>query len=733
MRYEEYLQRKSAVSLPTGISDPEKAAHLFDYQNAVASWALKRGRAAIFAGTGLGKTAMQLEWARQVNGRTGNRVLILAPLAVGPQTEREAKRFGIDARYVREPGDGKIEITNYEKLDKFDCDLYGAVVLDESSILKNFSGRMRNEVIAKFARHPFRLACSATPAPNDFMEFGNHAEFLGICSYAEMLATYFTHDGGDTSKWRLKGHGADKFFQWLASWALYFQNPEDLGFDGSAHKLPELETIYHVIETARTRDGYLFAPDVQGLSERRSVRKDTIAQRVAIAKEICEKAKGQVCIWAELNDESAAAAKEIEGAVEIKGADDPAHKEKSVLDFADKKIKRLVSKPSITGYGVNWQQCSETIFLGLSDSWEQYYQAVRRFWRFGQKKKVKVHVIIADAERPIYENIKRKEDQAKEARTKLIKHMETEMKRQIGQAVKITDQYKESTESGGEYTLLLGDCVQRIKEIETASVGYSIFSPPFASLYTYSNSDRDMGNSKSDADFLMHFRFLARELYRVLMPGRLLSFHCMLLPSLKQRDGVIGLKDFRGSLIRLFERAGFVFHSEVVIWKDPVTAMQRTKAIGLLHKQVKKDSALSRQGIPDYLVTMRKPDANPEPISHTNETFPVGLWQQYASPVWMDINPSDTLQYRSARDNNDERHICPLQLEVIRRGLKLWSNSGDIVLSPFAGIGSEGYVAIQEGRQFIGIELKESYFRAACNNLKTAASERGGELFASIG
>jgi DNA modification methylase len=285
-------------------------------------------------------------------------------------------------------------------------------------------------------------------------------------------------------------------------------------------------------------------------------------------------------------------------------------------------------------------------------------------------------------------------------------------------------------EIGDSFAMYHGDCVDVLRGLPDASVGYSIFSPPFASLYTYSASPRDMGNVANHAEFFEQHAFMVRELYRVMKPGRLVSAHCMLLPTSKARDGIIGLTDFRGQLIRQFQEMGFVFHSEVVIWKDPVTAMQRTKALGLLHKQIKKDSCMSRQGIADYLVTMRKPGDNPEPVSHTDEEFPVTLWQRYASPVWMDINPSDTLQYRSAREDEDERHVCPLQLEVIRRGLKLWSNPGDVVLSPFAGIGSEGYVALQEGRRFIGAELKASYYRQAVANLKAAAHPAQASLFA---
>ena len=281
--------------------------------------------------------------------------------------------------------------------------------------------------------------------------------------------------------------------------------------------------------------------------------------------------------------------------------------------------------------------------------------------------------------------------------------------------MKVLDQVTEN-----KYAVYNGDSCEVVKAIPDDSIHYTIFSPPFASLYTYSNSDRDMGNSKGDDEFYNHFIYLAKELYRVTMPGRLLSFHCMDLPLMKERDGVIGLKDFPSIIRQIFEDCGFIYHSKVTIWKNPVTEMQRTKALGLLHKQIRKDSAMNRQGIPDYIVTMRKPGDNPERISHTHETFPVDVWQNYASPVWMDIRQSDTLQKKSARDEKDERHICPLQLEVIQRCIELWTNPGDIVLDPFAGIGSVPYVAVTMGRRGIGVELKESYYKQAKNNLDIA-------------
>lgn len=282
-----------------------------------------------------------------------------------------------------------------------------------------------------------------------------------------------------------------------------------------------------------------------------------------------------------------------------------------------------------------------------------------------------------------------------------------------------------------KYAVYNGDSCEVVKAIPDNSIHYTIFFPPFASLYTYSNSDRDMGNSKGDDEFYNHFIYLAKELYRITMPGRLLSFHCMDLPLMKERDGVIGLKDFPSIIRQIFEDCGFIYHSKVTIWKNPVTEMQRTKALGLLHKQIRKDSAMNRQGIPDYIVTMRKPGDNPERISHTHETFPVDVWQNYASPVWMDIRQSDTLQKKSAREDKDERHICPLQLEVIQRCIELWTNPGDIVLDPFAGIGSVPYVAVTMGRRGIGIELKDSYYKQAKNNLEIAV--RGNSMDCPVG
>ena len=333
-------------------------------------------------------------------------------------------------------------------------------------------------------------------------------------------------------------------------------------------------------------------------------------------------------------------------------------------------------------------------------------------------------------------NIQRKEQDAVSMANNMVGNMKEISSSNIRAASVDKSDYATGSASGDLWEMRLGDCAEVTSKLEPCSIDFSVFSPPFSSLYTYSNSDRDMGNSADDSQFYDHMSYMVKSLYMAMKPGRLVSFHCMNLPTSKVRDGFIGIKDFRGDLIRIFQEFGFIFHSEVCIWKNPVTAMQRTKALGLLHKQIVKDSCMSRQGIPDYLVTMRKPGDNASPVAGEFDHFAgdvstfehkgrlsIDVWQRYASPVWMDINPSNTIQYRAARDGNDERHICPLQLDVIHRALQMWSNPGDLVFSPFAGVGSEGHESIMTGRRFIGVELKKSYFDQACRNLESAEYE----------
>ena len=727
--YAEFLENKRIVDPPTGLTkELDLHPSLYDFQSDITRWALRRGRAAIFADCGLGKTPMQLEWARHVPGD----VLILAPLAVAAQTVREGQKFGIEVHYARKQEDVRpgITIANYEMLQHFDAGAFKGVVLDESSILQAYDGKTRTAIIEAFRQTPFRLACTATPAPNDYMELGNHAEFLGVMSRVEMLSMFFVHDGGDTSQWRLKGHAESEFWKWLASWAICIRKPSDLGYEDGAFVLPELIMHQITVKVDEPTPGYLFPVEALTLLDRLAARRSTIAERIADCAKIVNGSDEQFIVWCNLNSESDALAKAIPGSVAVTGSDSNESKERAVIDFTAGASRVVISKPVMWGYGLNLQFCSHMAFVGLSDSFEQYYQAVRRCHRFGQTQPVNVYIITAETEGAVVANIKRKESDAMKMSEAMVDHMKDLSAQSIRGMEREKADYARDVKRGDGWVLHLADCVDVAAEIPTDSLHFSIYSPPFASLYTYSNSDRDMGNCKDDAQFMEQYRFLVRELYRATMPGRLVSFHCMNLPTTKQNHGYIGIRDFRGELIRMHEAEGWIFHSEVCIWKDPVTAMQRTKALGLLYKQLRKDSTMSRQGIPDYLVTMRKPGENPERVTKTHESFPVGLWQNYASPVWMDINPSDTLTYREAREHNDERHICALQLQVIERAVELWSNPGDTVFSPFAGIGSEGYVALKMGRRFVGAELKRSYWEQACKNLDLALKEQGG-LFAA--
>lgn len=734
--YAQFLESKRVTVAPSGFSPGTLNPSLFEFQRDIVRWSLERGRSAIFADCGLGKTPMQLAWAEEVTRKLNKPVLILAPLAVSKQTEREGKKFGIDVKVAVSDMDIKkhgVFVTNYEKLEHFDPSRFGGVVLDESSILKSFTGATRNMLIERFHDTPMKLCCTATPAPNDFMELGNHSEFLGVLTRTEMLSTFFVHDGGDTAKWRVKGHAEEELWKWICQWAVMIRKPSDLGYSDECFDLPPLTYHSHVVSSNRPLEGFLFEVEAQTLEERRSARRVSLDERVQVTADMVNQSTEPWLIWCDLNAEGDALAKAIPDAIQVAGADSDEAKESRMLGFADGQFRVLVSKPSICGYGMNFQHCPNTAFVGLSDSWEKWYQAIRRVWRFGQKKPVHCHVVTSEAEGAVVKNIQRKESDAARMAAEMVKHMSVYNTEAIHkQTIRTADVYQTRVESGNGWTMRLGDCVESSKSIPDNTIHYSLFSPPFASLYTYSASERDMGNARTHAEFYEHFEFLVREMYRALMPGRLVSFHCTNIPKMKERDGVIGIHDFRGDLIRIFQEPGFIYHSEVTIWKDPVTAMQRTKALGLLHKQLKKDSCMSRQGIPDYLVTMRKPGDNPERVTHTNESFPVSVWQSYASPVWMDINPSKTLQKESAREDNDERHICPLQLEVIERAIELWTNPGDMVWSPFAGIGSEGYVALQKGRRFQGDELKESYFKQACANLRAAEKTQEG-LFANAG
>ena len=439
MEYNEFLNNKKLILESRGfdIDKNELNPKLYEFQKDIVRWSLAKGRSCIFADCGLGKTPMQLEWANQINQRTGGKVLILAPLAVAKQTQREGRKFGIKTQICESQCDAidGINITNYEKLDRFEADKFTGIVLDESSILKSYTGKVRSSIIDNFNQTPYKLACTATPAPNDYMELGNHSEFCGVMARSEMLSMFFVHDGGETSKWRLKGHAEDVFWQWMASWSVFIDNPINLGYQMDGYDLPPLNITEIVVDGERPISEKLT------LTERRNARKESMQMRCEKASEIANNTDGQCLVWCDMNDESKMLKQLIDESVEVKGSDKPDHKSDAMLAFSDGNLKCLVTKPSIAGFGMNWQNCNTMIFTGLSDSYEKYYQALRRCWRFGQKKTVDVYIIISAKEGCVKENIERKESDFLKMQKAMIELTKEITKKELKKTCRITTPY----------------------------------------------------------------------------------------------------------------------------------------------------------------------------------------------------------------------------------------------------------------------------------------------------
>lgn len=715
--YTAFLEKKIKRVNESGfvVKDKDLNPHLFDFQKWIVTTALKKGRYAVFADCGLGKTLIQLEWAEKVVKKTGQPVIIIAPLAVSGQTVKEGEKFGIAVeKFAGQTAPG-IYITNYEQIENIDCSIFSGVVLDESSILKNFDGKTKQLLIDKFLDTQYKLACTATPSPNDVMELGNHAEFLNVMSRNEMLSMYFVHDGGETAKWRLKGHAESIFWGFVASWSVMLAKPSDIGFSAVGYDLPDLHFVEKKIQTDKRDNGMLFNAVAISATDFNQELRLTKIPRLDQAAQIVNASDEPFIVWIKQNEEADHVKSLIHDAVEVRGNETPEAKERKLLGFANGDFRVLITKTKIAQFGLNYQHCHNQVFASLDFSFEGLYQAIRRSYRFGQTKDVNIYLITTDTMQNVVESIERKEKQFKRMQKAMVTAT-NDFTGQVGAYVSDTDEFK--TE---DVLLRKGDCVRLIKDVPDNSVGFSIFSPPFASLYTYSDNIADMGNSADYDEFMYAFNLLVKDLERVMWAGRNVAVHCMDLPIQKGKEGFIGLRDFSGMILNAFIDAGFVYHSRVTIWKDPVTEMQRTKALGLLHKQVKKDSAMSRVGIPDYLLIFRKEGDHEHPVTCDID---VSVWQQYASPVWMDIDYGKTLNGREGRHENDERHICPLQLQTIERAIHLWTNEGDTVLTPFAGIGSEVYQALKMNRKAIGFELKDSYFDVAVKNAKGVIESR---------
>lgn len=755
MEYGDFLKSKQLTTQRWGVDIKQDQIHplLFDFQKDIVQWAVRKGRAAIFADTGLGKTLMQLEWARLI----GEKTLIIAPLSVARQTQREALKIDLDIHYVRSQEDvdvmngTKLFITNYEMVDKFDPSSFGAVVLDESSILKAIGSKTRKKLTEAFKDTPYKLCCTATPAPNDYTELGNHVEFLGICKLQEMLSMFFinankehtyhidgrvyrrkgSNKGGQ--EWRLKHHAEEPFFRWLSSWAMALIKPSDLGYDDDGFILPPLRLHTEFIQADYKPEDQLFFTHIKGIKEASAIRRHTAPKRLEVLKALVDGTDEQWVVWCGLNAEQ----KMVEDAfgddcISVHGSLSAEEKVRRLDLWQSGKKRLLVSKPKVLGFGMNLQSAHKMAFFGLNYSWEQFYQCIRREWRYMQPSAVDVHIIMSDIEASIYANIMRKDAMAKRLREQLIDQVRIYEEGELKMIATERTNYERDTVTGDGWTAMLGDSCERLKELDESSIDLSVYSPPFADLYTYTDSERDLGNCRDWDEFFSHYKFIIREVLRVTKPGRLTCVHTSDIPAMAQKDGYIGIKDFPGAVIKAYQAEGWTFVGRAFISKNPQAQAIRTHSQALLFVQLAKDSAKSRPALIDQVLLFKKAGDNEVPVTPVqNGEMDNELWIQWANGIWTDISETDTLQFSKAREGTDEKHICPLQLETIERCVKLWSNPGELILSPFLGIGSEGYQALKFGRQFVGIELKRSYFDVAIRNLKKAEVETNTQdLFA---
>lgn len=742
--YQEFLNSKIKRIQESGFDVDENSLNkqLFDFQKFIVKRALKSGRYAIFADCGLGKTFMQLEWANQVTRHTNKPVLILCPLAVSGQTIAEGERFGIEVQKLKSDVFGQgIYITNYEQLENIDCSVFSGVVLDESSILKNFTGVYKNLIIDRFQTTQYKLACTATPSPNDLNEIGNHSEFLNVLDSQDMRSKWFVRDEG-MNNYRLKGHAKKDFYAWISSWAMMLVNPADLGFNGQSYTLPKLNYIEREIKT-QTRDSYKMFNDVSvNATNFNQELRLTKIERLSEVVEIVNNSKENFIIWVKQNEEADYLKNLIPDAKEVRGNDKQEVKENLLLGFAKNEFRVLITKSKIAQFGLNYQNCHNQIFASLDFSFESLYQSIRRSYRFGQKNQVNIYLITTDTMQNVVNSIKQKEAQFLE--------MQAEMNKNInGEKYGLLENYEYREFKNENVFLMKGDTNIEIKRIPDKSVDLIIFSPPFSSLFTYSNYIHDMGNNESHEEFFKQYEFLLKELYRILKPGRIMACHTKDLGVYKNSSGYTGMYDFTGehneAVLNMIptewandttrknhketEKAGFKFHSKITIWCDPVLEMQRTKTQRLLYKTVTSDSTKTGIGMAEYVTIFKKWDGSDEstwePVTNiTKKNFPLDTWQKWASPVWMDIKRTDVLNGHEGTALGDEKHIAPLQLEVINRIVNLWSNEGEMVFTPFLGIGSEAYVSVKNNRKAIGCELKDSYFDVAVKNVKSAMLQK---------
>lgn len=721
--YAEFLKNKTLLNVPTGKMIEASAVHPIckPHQRDSVVWGVQKGRCAFFHDTGLGKTLSQVEWARLVGGRG----LIIAPASVPRQTVKQAQeKLDVEVYHTRSSDDlsDTINITNYEMLHHFSADKFEWVVLDESSILKSLDGKTRKLLNAMFADTPYRLCCSATPAPNDITELGRHAEFLGVMKDKEMLSAFFINDF--KKSWRMKRHAEQAFYKWLASWAIAVRMPSDLGYDDEAYQLPPLQINPLFVNTNYLPEGQLVFAGLKGITDRANIRRETLLDRVQKAADMVNGSDEQWIVWCGLNDESDALAAAIPDSIVVEGNQTIDQKTDGIEGFQDGRYRVLITKPKIAGLGLNLQNCHNMVFVGLGDSFEQYYQCIRRCYRFGQMSQVNVHIVLSSIEDEIYHNVMKKEQETAFMMDQLVKSMRRYTMDELHNLKSDVFEYAEDEAIGNGWKLMLGDSCQRMAEIPDNSIDLSVESLPFLSLFTYTPDVRDLGNSRDNGQFFDQLGIIIREKLRVTKPGRNTCVHVQQVGATISADGYIGIKDFRGDVIRAYIEAGWIFHGEVTIDKNPQIQAIRKKVKGLMFVQLEKDSAANRPGFADYILIFQKPGKNEVPVEPECSREE---WIQWAHPVWYDINETDVLNTAMAKGSEDERHICPLQLGLIERCIRLWSNRGETVLDPFNGIGSTGYEAVKHGRNYIGLELKPEYFKTSIHNLKNAELLAGSD------
>ncbi len=746
----------------------DHADHLFDYQRWVVDRALERERFAAFLTTGLGKTAIQLEWARHVAARSGGRVLIVAPLNIVRQTANEASKFYGDSFTVADlrnradldewcrNGSG-VAITNYEKLDGETRPLsVDGVVLDESSILKNSNGVRRQALVAAFQGVRWKLACSATPAPNDRVEYAEHAYWLGIVrSTREFLAAFFVNRDGD---WQLKAHGAESFYNHLAAWSVFMVDPEHFRFTGTDTTLPPLNVSFPhvdstVVQQERSRQfetgsqASLFGATPGGITSRtklmqiangflldggKASRFDS--HKPTRVAELANDTHGdeQVIVWVTFDEEGDHLETLIPDSVHISGRTKVAERDRLIDEFcAGNSPRVLILKPSMFGFGLNMQTCRVQVFSSITDSFERYFQSVRRSWRFGQNKAVNVYIPTTGFDEAIIQNVMNKqstyEEDAKLQESAFVRILRPRDSTEKANYMPDMIEERDRTESDS-WTMVNADSIVHMEHVmEPQSVDLAVFSPPFANLFTYSSEAGDMGNVKSDPEYRLQWKWFAERIMRVMKPGRIVAVHCMDVIRFAGTYGHRHTYDYPSDLRAGMEDAGFLYRARISIDKNPQIQATRTKDQNLLFATLVRNALDSHPQAGEYVLVFSAPGEPETPVLAPDVTNQE--WIRWAHHVWYDIRETDVLNAALGKEDEDERHICPLQLGLIERCVRLWSNPGETVFSPFAGIGSEGHEAISWGRKFYGVELKEAYYRTACKFLSERESELETRLF----